>query len=51
MCNTSCGRGVDSFDYERNVAVVVNPFDIFEVPSCRIKESVAHQVFVMESAA
>lgn len=25
MCTTSCGRGVYGFDYERNVAVVVNP--------------------------
>ncbi|MFW5943223.1 MAG: 4Fe-4S dicluster domain-containing protein [Chloroflexota bacterium] len=25
LCTTSCGRGVYGFDYERNVAVVVNP--------------------------
>lgn len=30
---------------------LVNPFDILEVPSCRIKESVARQMFGMESAA
>ena len=25
LCTTSCGRGVYGFDYEHNVAVVVNP--------------------------